>query len=136
MAPRLLLLQLCAAAASCLWLLAAGYPIDAAPCEPPSRDVVPAGTAAVAPAPAAGVVNDVATSAAPDDGVAAVFRAARRLGPPHRLRALSDIPADAPADDYDYDIAADAPAPAAGDGDIATSAPAPAPAPAPGNTGG
>ncbi|CAN6246938.1 unnamed protein product, partial [Urochloa humidicola] len=42
-------------------------------------------------------------------------RDGRRLGPPHHLRVLSDIPADAPnaaADDY-YDMPTDAPAPVA-----------------------
>ncbi|CAL4971010.1 unnamed protein product [Urochloa decumbens] len=111
MAPRRPLLQLCAAvaAASCLCLLAATFPVVAAP---PSRDA---------------------------------SSGARRLGPAHRLRVLSDIPADAPAPaaddydipadapaaaagdyDYDYDIpAADASAPAAGDGDMAAGSPAP-----------
>ncbi|CAL5059937.1 unnamed protein product [Urochloa decumbens] len=110
MAPRRLLLQLCAAvaAASC-FLLAATFPVDTAP---PSRDA---------------------------------SSGARRLGSAHRLRVLSDIPADAPAPAADdYDIPADAPAPVADDdydydydipaadattapaaGDIAASAPAP-----------
>ncbi|CAL4889631.1 unnamed protein product [Urochloa decumbens] len=102
MAPRRLLLQLCAAVAAASCLLAATFPVDAS-------------------------------------------SGARRLGPAHRLRVLSDIPADAPAPAADdYDIPADAPAPAADDdydydydipaadaapapaaGDIAASAPAP-----------
>ncbi|CAO2037405.1 unnamed protein product [Urochloa humidicola] len=93
MAPRLLLLllQLCA--------LAASSPVDAAlPLPPPpSRDA----------SATTGDTNDVAT--------AAVSSGARRLGPPHHLRVLSDIPADAPnaaADDY-YDMPTDAPAPVA-----------------------
>ncbi|CAN6230572.1 unnamed protein product [Urochloa humidicola] len=108
MAPRrgLLLLQLCAAAAaSCL--LAVTCPVDAAlpPPPPPSRD-------ASATTGDTGVPRTVA-----DDGVAAagVSRGARRLGPPHRFLALSDIPADAPAAAADYNgIPADGPAPAAG----------------------
>ncbi|CAN6246937.1 unnamed protein product [Urochloa humidicola] len=109
---RLLLLQLGAvAAASCLCILAAGCPLDAEQRVPPSNGV-PAGTAAVAAAPAAGVVNDGATPAPPDESVpavASIFRGARRFGPPRHLR-LSDIvivTADAPAATYtaDEDIA-------------------------------
>ncbi|CAL4971008.1 unnamed protein product [Urochloa decumbens] len=95
MAARLLLLQLSAGvAASCLYILAAGCPADAPPRMPPSNGgVVPAVTAAVAPAPHDGVP----TPAAPDAGVAvgSSFRGARRLaglGPPRHI-LLSDAPA-------------------------------------------
>ncbi|CAN6243294.1 unnamed protein product [Urochloa humidicola] len=104
MAPRRrLLLQLCAIATASS-LLTATCRVDAAlPPPPPTPD------------------DSATTTGAPrtvaNDGVAAagVSRGARRLGPPHRLRVLSDIPADAPAAAADhYDIpAAAAPAPAA-----------------------
>ncbi|CAL4889630.1 unnamed protein product [Urochloa decumbens] len=100
MAPRRrILLQLYAAAAASCLLAASCGPVDAA-LPPPSSD-------ADAPRTVAG------------DGVAAagVSRGARRLGPPQRLRALSDIPAAdarAPAAAADDNgIPADAPAPAA-----------------------
>ncbi|CAL4971009.1 unnamed protein product [Urochloa decumbens] len=107
--PRLLLVQLCAvaAAASCL-LAATSTVVDAALLPPPPpRDASATTGDTDAPRTVAG------------DGVAAagVSRGARRLGPPHRLRALSDIPAAdarAPAAAADDNgIPADAPAPAA-----------------------
>ncbi|CAN6277756.1 unnamed protein product [Urochloa humidicola] len=103
MAPRrlLLLLQLCAAVAAASSLLAACRPVDAA-LPPPPRDA----------SATTGVPRTVADG---DVAAAGVSRSARRL------RALSDIPADAPADDYGYDT--DIPA---ADGDIAAGAPAPA----------
>ncbi|CAN6271672.1 unnamed protein product [Urochloa humidicola] len=87
MGPRLLLLlQLGAvAAASCLFLLAAGSRLDAAPRTPPFRGV-PAGTSSVAPTAQA---TDV------DDGVAAAAFVFPASTPPPAVARLS-LPSSAP----------------------------------------